>query len=253
MNTSKNHKTLIFAHRGVPSKAPENTLPSFQLALEAGADGIELDVILSKDKHPIVMHDFKLGRTASIKGLVQEMTFEEIKKADAGSWYGEQFKGVEIPTLAEVFDLVGDKLLINIELKMHASDRTSDLAEIVVKLVEQYQLEDTVIYSSFNPHALAHVKSLNPQASIGLLSIGNWMGKLVNFFYGRNYLHPEAYHLSANLVTAKWIKNAHRKGIKVRSYTVNQISQMKQFFEWQIDGIFTDDAFLALSVRDGKK
>ena len=84
MNTSKEQKTLIFAHRGVPAKAPENTLPSFQLALDAGADGIELDVILSKDKQPIVIHDFELGRTSSIQGVVQEMTLEE--NQTSGCW-----------------------------------------------------------------------------------------------------------------------------------------------------------------------
>jgi glycerophosphoryl diester phosphodiesterase len=253
MNTSKEQKTLIFAHRGVPAKAPENTLPSFQLALDAGADGIELDVILSKDKQPIVIHDFELGRTSSIQGVVQEMTLEEIKRADAGSWFGEEFSGVQIPTLQEVFNLVGNKLLINIELKMHLSDKSADLVEIVIGLVKQNNLENSVIYSSFNPHALSHVKRLDPNANIGLLSTGDWIGKLVNFFYGKLSLHPNAYHLSDNHVTAKYISNAHKKGIQVRSYTVNQIPQMKQFFDWKIDGIFTDDAFLALMVRDGEK
>lgn len=252
MNTSNQHKTLIFAHRGVPSKAPENTLPSFQLALDAGADGIELDVILSKDNQPIVIHDFELGRTSSIEGVVQEMTLAEIKKADAGSWFAEEFKGVQIPTLQEVFDLVGNKLQINIELKMHAADKSSDLVEIVVGLVKKYNLENNVIYSSFNPHALSHVKSFDPNAEIGLLSTGDLLGRFINFYYGKLSLHPEAYHLNSKHVSSNWISNAHKKGIKVRSYTVNDISQMKQFYQWQIDGIFTDDAFLALSVRDGK-
>lgn len=245
-------KTKIFAHRGFPVKAPENTLPSFKLALESGADGIELDVILTKDKQPVVVHDFNLDRTSSIKGEVQSLTLAEIKAADAGSWFSSEYAGVQIPTLQEVFDLIGNQMLINIELKMPIKDRSEHLAQIVVDLVHQNQLTDTVIYSSFNPYALFHTKRFDHSASIGLLSTGDTIGRVVNFYYGKLRLHPNAYHLDHSHVTEKNIAKAHKKGIQIRSYTVNEVEEMKHFFAWGIDAIFTDNPQLALSVRDGE-
>ena len=249
----KLEKNLIFAHRGASTIAPENTLPAFKLAMELGADGVELDVILTKDKQLAVVHDFELDRTSSIGGTVQEMTLEEIKKVDAGSWFDEEFKGVQIPTLQEVFDLIGGKMLINIELKMRASEKSRDLAEAVINLVRKNNLEHSVIYSSFNPYPLFYIKWMDKNASVALLSMGNFLGKTINFFFGKLLLHPNAYHLNHELVTSRWISSAHRKMLKVRSYTVNDMDEMKKFFEWGIDGIFTDNLQMALSIRDGDK
>lgn len=107
----------IFAHRGVSSEAPENTLPAFRLALDQGCKAIELDVQLTKDHQLVVFHDDKLERTTNGEGYLKDFTLSELKQKDAGKWYSEEFQGVQIPTLREVLELVDRNILVNIEIK----------------------------------------------------------------------------------------------------------------------------------------
>src|SRR5438093_10169319 len=103
-------KPLVIAHRGASERAPENTLAAFSLAYDLGADGIELDVHLSRDRVPVVIHDDTLERTTDGNGRVRALGILELKRLDAGGWKGEAFKGEKIPTLAEVVDALGDWL-----------------------------------------------------------------------------------------------------------------------------------------------
>ncbi len=109
-------RPIIFAHRGDFAHAPENTLPSFEQALQKGADGVELDAKLTSDGHVIVIHDTSVDRTTNGKGRVASFALEETRKLDAGSWFNEKYIGTKVPLLEEVFDLVGKDKLINIEL-----------------------------------------------------------------------------------------------------------------------------------------
>ncbi len=107
----------IFAHRGAKAVAPENTLPAFERALAMGVDGIELDVHCSKDGQLVVIHDESLERTTSGTGKVSDYTAAQLAKIDAGSYFNPAFAGTGVPTLAEVFDLVGNRCRVNVELK----------------------------------------------------------------------------------------------------------------------------------------
>jgi glycerophosphoryl diester phosphodiesterase len=108
---------LVIAHRGASAYAPENTLAAFQLAAEQGADAIELDVDLTRDGHVVVMHDATIERTTNGHGRVHDLALDEIRQADAGVWKGVAFKGERVPLLQEVFEAVGQQLLINVEIK----------------------------------------------------------------------------------------------------------------------------------------
>lgn len=108
---------LIIAHRGDRVHAPENTLPAFELALQSGAAMLELDLTLSKDREIVIIHDETLDRTTNGKGKISDCTLSELKSLDAGSWFGEDFKGVQIPTLRDLFQAVGGQTLINLEIK----------------------------------------------------------------------------------------------------------------------------------------
>ncbi|MCD6321640.1 MAG: glycerophosphodiester phosphodiesterase, partial [Clostridiales bacterium] len=111
-------KTAVIAHRGASAYAPENTLVAFQKAYEMGADGIEIDVLFSKDGHIMVHHDFNLGRCEEYSGMVKDHTYFELRKLDVGSWFGEQFKGQKIPSIEEVLKFIKDKnMFLNIEIK----------------------------------------------------------------------------------------------------------------------------------------
>ncbi|MCL7453535.1 MAG: glycerophosphodiester phosphodiesterase, partial [Anaerolineae bacterium] len=110
-------RPLNFAHRGASHEAPANTLAAFELAAEMGADGIELDVHLSRDGELVVIHDFSLEGTTNGHGRVGDRTLPELKALDAGSWFDPRLAVQRIPTLQEVIDAVAARLLLNIELK----------------------------------------------------------------------------------------------------------------------------------------
>src|SRR5512143_1091036 len=108
---------LVIAHRGSAAYAPENTLAAFQLAAEQGADAIELDVDLTRDGHMVIMHDATIDRTTDGHGRVGDLTLEELRRVDAGAWKDAAFQGERVPLLEEVFEAVGQRLLINVEIK----------------------------------------------------------------------------------------------------------------------------------------
>jgi len=117
MKRTVTNRPLVFAHRGAKRVAPENTLPAFEAAIRLGADGVELDVQYSSDGKLVVFHDLDLDKTSNGKGRLTSRTFDDLRKLDAGSYFGPQFHGTRIPTLDEVLDLAKGKLLVNIELK----------------------------------------------------------------------------------------------------------------------------------------
>jgi glycerophosphoryl diester phosphodiesterase len=164
-------RPLNFAHRGASHEAPANTLAAFRRAVELGADGVELDVHLSKDRQLVVIHDFTLETTTNGRGLVQNHTLAELKELDAGSWFGPAFAGERIPSLQEVIEAVGQRLLLNIELKAsrHGPGSGDDLADAVVHLIEDYHLQDRVVVSSFSPLAVRRAKRTSARLSTGLL------------------------------------------------------------------------------------
>ncbi|HEX9075950.1 MAG TPA: glycerophosphodiester phosphodiesterase family protein, partial [Anaerolineae bacterium] len=143
-------KTLIIAHRGASNWAPENTLAAFQRACALGADGIELDVTLTRDGVPVVIHDDTVDRTTNGKGAVAQMTLEEIRSLDAGSWYSAEFRGEKIPTLAGVLQAVGQCGLVDIELK-GTKLKADGLEAAAIRAVESAGMHERVILSSFNP------------------------------------------------------------------------------------------------------
>ena len=161
---------LIFGHRGASAYAPENTLAAFRLALGQGADGVELDVILSADGVPMVIHDDTLDRTTTGLGSVSRLTLAELKQLDAGypARFGTQFPTERIPTLAEVFAACGDQTVFNIELK-HDRSPGLQLAARVVELIHASGRQERVLVSSFQFSSLGRVKALDPNLPVGLL------------------------------------------------------------------------------------
>lgn len=159
---------LVIAHRGASSRAPENTLASFQAALDIGVDGIELDVHLSRDGHLVVIHDANLRRTTNGQGLVHEHTLAELKALDAGSWHGAAFAGERIPTFEEVLDLVGSRVPLQVELK----GATEGVTEATLAALERRGLLGTVMMTSFHLNLLPRVRELVPAVEIGALVWG---------------------------------------------------------------------------------
>ncbi len=233
----------IFAHRGSSAHAPENTLAAFSLAVRQQCDALELDVKLSSDEQVVVIHDASVDRTTDGSGLVNDLPLAALKELDAGCKFDEAFCGERIPTLAEVFEALGQETIINIELTNYRAPR-NQLPEKVADLIKHYNLGRRVFFSSFNPMALHRISRLLPQIPIGLLAMAGLGGVWARSPLG-DILHPQALHPAIADATEHLIQRQHRKGRRVHVYTVNHPQDMAALFRWDVDGIFTDDPILA--------
>ncbi|WP_445487654.1 glycerophosphodiester phosphodiesterase [Niallia sp. 03133] len=163
-----NKNSLVGAHRGASQYYPENTMLSFHKALELGADYIELDVHLTKDEVPVVIHDSTLERTTDGKGKIRDYTMEELKRFDAGSWFGKEFTGLEIPTLEEVLQWSKGRMGVNIELKQDV-EKYAHLEEKVLEVIRKTKTINQIQVMSFNHKAVKKMKDLDANVFAGII------------------------------------------------------------------------------------
>ena len=240
---------LIIAHRGDSANAPENTLAAFRLAYENGADGIELDVMLSADRQLVVIHDDTLDRTSNGHGKVGEMPLTALRELDAGAWFIPKFKGEPIPLLDEVFTELGGKFLINVELKNYKTPK-DQLPELVVTLVKKHALSDSVLLSSFNARNLLRAKSLAPEIRTGLLTMPGLLGLPMRGFLGRRY-GADDLHLYYRDVSAKMVQTRHQMGQKVNVWTVDAPNDLRRMQSCGVDMIICNDPAHARQILEG--
>lgn len=219
----------IFGHRGARGIIFENTLPSFREGIKY-TKAIELDVYFV-DVQLIVIHDNTVDRTTDGKGWVEEMTFAELRKLNAGG-------GAQIPTLQEVLETVGSDVLVNIELKGEGT------AEAVAKVIHGYVRHKSdkgwdngdFLVSSFNHPELAKFHALAPDVRIGVL----FCGVPVNLAQYAKDMGAYSLNLDRDFVTKELVENAHELGLKVLVYTVNDQDEANRLKAKGVDGIFTD-------------
>ena len=220
--------------------APENTLASFQAAIDAGADMLELDVTLSRDGVPIVIHDATLNRTTSGEGRVSSKPIAELRKLSAGSWFSKHWAGEPIPVLENVLRMAKGKTALNIEIKKEAvgSKIAGGIEESVVDLVGKHKLSSRVVISSFSKIAVQRIKKISSIQSTALL-----LPAVPQRFSIASILdvQADALHISPRGLTQKFVAELKQKGVPIRVYTINQTRQMQKLIRWQVDGIFTDD------------
>jgi glycerophosphoryl diester phosphodiesterase len=219
---------LKIGHRGACGYAPENTLASFKKSLELNVDMVELDVCLCRTGELVVIHDVKVDRTTNGKGYVIEKTLEELRKLDAG-------EGENIPTLDEVLDLINRKVKVNIELKNEKTTKPIfDLIEHYVKKKE-WQYEDFYI-SSFNHIALRDFNRLNPNVKIGALVDGIPLG----FAKFAEKLNAFSVNPNIEFINQNFVDDAHKRGLKVYVWTVNDSDDINRMKKLGVDGIFSN-------------
>lgn len=239
-------RPILLAHRGDLAHAPENTLPSFQQAIQKGADGVELDAKLTSDGHVVVIHDSTVDRTSDGKGKVSSFPLNAIRKFDAGSWFNEKFKGTQIPLLEEVFETVGKDKLINIELTNYSTPRDG-LVDKVCELIKRHENQQQIIFSSFFVSNLKRGERLLPEIPRGLLAMPGIMGiwaRSFGFMFGEyQALHP---HISN--VSREQVQRVHRLKRRVHVWTANLPEDVIKLKEWNVDGIFTDDPSAVLKA-----
>lgn len=240
--------TKIIAHRGASLKWPENTMIAYKQALRDGADGIELDLHLSKDKVPVVIHDETVDRTTDGYGFVKDYDVSDLKKLSAGRWKGWKYRKADIPTFVEVLEWIRyTQLDLVIELKNNLFPYKG-LEKMALELIEKYGMLDRTIFSSFNHDSLRTVKKLNKEADIAPLYTKP-IHDPARFAksIGASGMHPYFRITNENLV-----KDLHEEGIKVRPFTVNSPHFMSSLLNWGVDGIITDDPALAVKLRKVK-
>lgn len=207
----------IYAHRGWSGKAPENTMAAFRMALDAPyVTGIELDVQLSSDGVPVVIHDFTLERTTTGKGLVKEHSLKQLKRLDAGSWFGKAFRGERIPTLAEVLEAAKGRGKVNIELKT-AGNLYPELPSAVVREVRKAGMAQEAFLTSFDHHVMKEVKMLAPDIRTGLIV----SGRPVAMRYQFEVTGADVLSIAYPYLTEDLVKEAEVLGIGLFAWTIN--------------------------------
>jgi glycerophosphoryl diester phosphodiesterase len=237
-------RPIVFAHRGASARAPENTMAAFRLAADEGAPAIELDAKLTKDGKVVVFHDGTLGRTTNGQGRVAEKTAGELLALDAGSHFSLQHRDERIPLLEEVFEALGRKVLINVELTNYWTPR-DDLVKRVCELVGKHSLQGDIIFSSFYAPNLSQAARLLPGVPRGLLAERGWRGAWARSF-GFTFGDYIALHPYVTDASPHQMQRVHRLGRRVHVRTVNDLVEITRLADWGVDGIFTDDPKSAL-------
>jgi len=240
---------ILIAHRGFSIRAPENTLSAFILAADCGADAIELDVKLSRDGRVVVIHDQTVDRTTDGSGDVGTFSLEGIKELQITSSFGENFPGEKIPTLEEVFETVGSRIHLNIELTNYKTPG-DDLVPKVCSLITEYNVQDKVLLSSFFPANLKKAHKFLPDIPCGLLAWKGWMGLPTRIWGWRNLTYFSCHPYYSDVDT-DLIISLHEAQKRIFVWTVNEKIMLEQLIHMGIDGIFTDDpdAFLEVVRR----
>ncbi|MBM7565442.1 glycerophosphodiester phosphodiesterase [Paenibacillus sacheonensis] len=212
------------AHRGASGLAPENTMAAFQAALAYPfVQWIELDVQLSKDGIPVVIHDDMLKRTARTSGKVSDYTAEELGRMDAGGWFDKSFAGEGIPTLEQVLDATIGRCRLNIELKTYGGRYPGMERKVVELLYRKGRQHDSVI-TSFDRGALRQVRELTPDVRTGLIidalpwTLGNELKQLDASFLSIGYTR----------ISETLLADMHKANVDVMAWTVNDAAMIKR-------------------------
>lgn len=227
--------TLVLAHRGASKIAPENTAIAFKKAFQIGADGIEFDVQMTKDKKLVVIHDERVDRTTNGIGYIKDLTLKEIKQLDAGSYFSPEFIGEKILTLEEALEMTSSFKLINIEIK-NVIVKYNNIEKELVSIIKKMKMENKIVCSSFNHYSIARIKELSHDIKTGLL----YVSKLYQpWFYakrmGVDAIHPHYFSVSPDI-----IHSCHKNNIKVYVWPVDDKKIIKQLISNKIDIIITN-------------
>lgn len=230
-------KTLIWAHRGASGYAPENTMQAFEKAVEMEADGIELDVQLTKDGELVIIHDEQIDRTSDGTGWVKDFTYAKLSRYNYNRTHPE-YEHAKIPTLEEVYELLKPTgLTVNVELKTGIVFYP-EIEDRVLDLTARMGMESRVWYSSFNHYTVQRIKELNKEAKTGMLYSDGIINPVSYGAYvvGADAMHPALY----NLQYPGYMEDCRKHGKKVHVWTVNTEEHMRLVCEQQVDAMITN-------------
>lgn len=215
----------IIGHRGAPALAPENTIPSFTRAIEEGVNGIELDVH-KVDQHLVVIHDESVDRTSNGKGVLQEFSFEALRKLDFG-------EGATIPTLVEVIETVPTSILINVELKGHHT------GTVVAQLLPNYPTHRFLVSSFDRRELVLFTEKFGTQSNTEVALLG--VRLTVKLMEEAEQLDVKTLNVSNKFLKAKQLSLALQNGFRIYVYAVNEVTRARHLRDVGVFGVFTDD------------
>ena len=227
-------RPLVIAHRGASAEAPENTIAAFERALELGADALQLDVHLSRDDQPVVIHDFTLERTTDGSGPVRARTVRELKRLDVGGWFRPAFRGQRVQTLQEVLERFRERARLSITLK-GGSTLYPGIEERVVGLLEVYDALERALVQSLDLDALGSLRARSPEVRLGALIAHRPIDLEADLAPGWTALCP-----SVEILGLAERATIHAAGRECHVWTVNEPALMDRLIEWGVDGIITD-------------
>ena len=230
-------RPLVIAHRGASAYRPENTLPAYALAVEQGADMIEIDLHLTCDESIVIAHDADLEHLGA-SGSIAKSTLAEMKALDAGHNRGAP---AEVPTLEEVLDVYGGQIDFNLEIKWSADGDYVGLEVRTLEALESRGLLASTLFSSFRESVLRELRRLSPQSRIALLIDPRDSESNRNRMVERAVeLGAEAVNPHHFLVNGEMVAAAHAQGLAVYSYTVDEAQEMRRLVDLGVDGLFTN-------------
>jgi glycerophosphoryl diester phosphodiesterase len=252
---------LVIAHQGGDGIFPGDTLYAYEHAAVLGADVLEMDAHITKDGEIVLMHDEKVDRTTDGNGLIEDLTLAELKKLDAayqwtkdgGKTFPFRGKGIQVPTLRELFEKLPDKrYLIEIKLTENPIDKP------LCNLIREYNMQEKVIIGSFHDGAMKMFRATCPEVATGAAQGEVTKFVLLGKIFLSGWVSPQYQDLQVPwekseskgipIMTARFIREAHAKNLKVEPWTVDDPALMKQYVEWGVDGIITDRPDLMLQV-----
>jgi glycerophosphoryl diester phosphodiesterase len=241
------NRVQILAHRGASAYAPENTLAAFRLAIEQGADWLELDVQQTGDGHLVVFHDLRVERTTNGRGALRDLTLEQVRQLDAGSWFGPRFAGERVPTFEEVVALAREA---GVRIFPEVKDPRfyPGIEERVAATLRAYEYEDRTIVQSFDAGSLERLRELNPRLRLAAL-------------YTRDNPLREDPPGRAEVIGPPWelvagdrglVREAHVAGRQVVVWTVEGASTARQMIQARVDGIITNRPDVVRALLDDR-
>ncbi|MFL2434197.1 MAG: glycerophosphodiester phosphodiesterase [Vicinamibacterales bacterium] len=233
-------KPTVIAHRGFSAVAPENTLPAFQQAIDAGADMIEFDIRLTTDKQFVVIHDAILERTTTGCGIVENHTLSQLQMLDAGAWFGRGFAGTVMPSLGEALNLCRNRVLVNIEVKTALQDDLSltRLADLVGEQVDALGATRSAVISSYTRRIITRLRDKHEHLTTALLSDEPSTDGVITKLACMS--GATALHIPHRLASSSLAKRTKQAGLLSAVHTVNETPHAQTLIEMGFDALFTD-------------
>ncbi|OYD07872.1 hypothetical protein CHM34_10210 [Paludifilum halophilum] len=211
-------------------------MAAFRRAADVQAEGLEFDVHRTKDRQLVVIHDETVQRTTGASGKVRELTLDELRRLDAGSWFSDDFRGEKIPTLEKVLRLAADTgMKVNIELKNNKF-RYPGMEQDVMERVDRFGLIGKAVLSSFNHYSLREVKERYPEVDTAIL----YMASLYEPWNYAKAVGVSSIHSYWPTMEKGMVEACRKEGLPVRAFTVNRVRVMRRMIEWGVDALISD-------------